>query len=481
MASMTIRQLDDATKSRLRLRAARNGRSMEDEVRTILRAAAAEDDSAQLPPTRGRRPQRSGTVAPEGRANERANPGSGAQRVLLIIGGGIAAYKSLDLIRRLKEQGLAVRCILTKAAQEFVTPLSAGALSGERAYTDLFDQIAEFDVGHIRLARDADLVVVAPATADLIARMAGGHAEDLASAVLLATDCQVLVAPAMNPHMWAHPATRRNLARLVQDGIAVVGPNIGEMAEAGEAGLGRMAEPLEIIAAALPLLTALGSEQSLIGKRVLVTSGPTHEPIDPVRYIANRSSGKQGHAIAAAAAAAGAQVILVSGPVHIADPAGVETVQVETARDMLAAVTKALPADVAIFAAAVADWRVDKPNAAKIKKQSRASPTIDLVENPDILATVARTVKPRPQLVIGFAAETNHLLEHAKAKLASKGCDWILANDVSAEAGVMGGDRNTVHLVTASGVESWPPLSKEEVARALVARIAQALAGAAGE
>jgi phosphopantothenoylcysteine decarboxylase/phosphopantothenate--cysteine ligase len=285
----------------------------------------------------------------------------------------------------------------------------------------------------------------------------------------------------MNPHMWAHPATRRNLARLVQDGIAVVGPNIGEMAEAGEAGLGRMAEPLEIIAAALPLLTALGSEQSLIGKRVLVTSGPTHEPIDPVRYIANRSSGKQGHAIAAAAAAAGAQVILVSGPVHIADPAGVETVQVETARDMLAAVTKALPADVAIFAAAVADWRVDKPNAAKIKKQSRASPTIDLVENPDILATVARTVKPRPQLVIGFAAETDHLLEHAKAKLASKGCDWILANDVSAEAGVMGGDRNTIHLVTASGVESWPPLSKEEVARALVARIAQALAGAAGE
>jgi phosphopantothenoylcysteine decarboxylase/phosphopantothenate--cysteine ligase len=398
--------------------------------------------------------------------------------VLLVVGGGIAAYKALELIRRLKERDLAVRCILTTAAQEFITPLSAGALAGERAFTDLFDAASEFDVGHIRLARDADLIVVAPATADLLAKMAGGHADDLASAVLLATDRPVLVAPAMNPHMWAHPATRRNLARLADDGVAVIGPNAGEMAEAGEAGVGRMAEPLEIVVATLSHLGPAGISGALAGKRVIVTSGPTHEPIDPVRYIANRSSGKQGHAIAAAAAAAGADVTLVSGPVNLPDPVGVKTVKVETARDMLAAVTQALPADVAVFAAAVADWRVVQPTANKIKKQAGGSPTLGLVENPDILATVAQNARARPRLVVGFAAETEHIIEHAKAKLARKGCDWIVANDVSAAGGAMGGDRNTVHLVTAQGVESWPPQSKDKVARALVRRIADTLAGA---
>ena len=356
--------------------------------------------------------------------------------------------------------------------------MSAGALAGERAFTDLFDAATEFDVGHIRLAREADLIVVAPATADLMARMAGGLASDLASAVLLATDRPVLIAPAMNPRMWEHPATRRNLARLVDDGVAVVGPNAGEMAEAGEAGIGRMAEPLEIVAAAMPFLDNAGNRRALVGRRVVVTSGPTHEPIDPVRYIANRSSGKQGHAIAAAAAAAGADVTLVSGPVNLADPAGVKVVKVETAQDMLAAVTKALPADVAVFAAAVADWRVDRPNAGKIKKQPGGTPKLGLVENPDILASVAHRTSGRPRLVIGFAAETDHIIAHAKTKLARKGCDWIIANDVSAASGVMGGDQNTVHLVTAGGVESWPPQSKDEVARALVARIAESLAGA---
>ena len=471
MASITIRQLDDDLKQRLRLRAVRNGRSMEDEARTILRQVAALESEAA----------RQG-AAPAGGAAERAQldriPAPGTRRVLLIIGGGIAAYKSLDLIRRLKEHGLAVRCILTRAAQEFVTPLAAGALSAERVFTDLFDLTTEFDVGHIRLAREADLIVVAPATADLLAKMAGGHADDLASTVLLATDRPVLVAPAMNPRMWEHPATRRNLARLAGDGVAVVGPNAGEMAEAGEAGIGRMAEPLEIAAAALPLLGKDDRDKPLAGRRMIVTSGPTHEPIDPVRYIANRSSGKQGHAIAAAAAAAGADVTLVSGPVNLPDPLGVSTVKIETAQEMFAAVTAALPADVAVFAAAVADWRVDQPNANKIKKQAGGSPTLGLVENPDILSAVAHDANIRPCLVIGFAAETEHIIEHAKAKLARKGCDWIVANDVSATSGVMGGDRNTVHLVTAQGVESWPPQSKEQVAHALVARIADVLAGA---
>jgi phosphopantothenoylcysteine decarboxylase/phosphopantothenate--cysteine ligase len=399
-------------------------------------------------------------------------------RILLIIGGGIAAYKSLDLIRRLKERGVSVRCILTKAAQEFITPLAAGTLAGQKVFTDLFDPDSEFDVGHIRLARDTDLIVVAPATADLMAKMAHGLADDLASAVLLATDRSVLLAPAMNPLMWQHPATRRNAAQLALDGIAMVGPNAGEMAEQGESGIGRMAEPLEIVAAIENLLSA-SADKPLAGRRVIVTSGPTHEPIDPVRYLANRSSGKQGHAIAAAASAAGAEVVLVRGPVNLPDPARVEVRKVETAGQMLAAVEDSLPADVAIFAAAVADWRPAEPGGQKIKKGIGA-PNLSLTENPDILATIARRNSKRPRLVIGFAAETEKVIEHAQQKLARKGCDWIVANDVSAATGVMGGDRNAVHLVTAAGVESWPSQSKQEVAKALISRIAHALAAEHG-
>ena len=395
-----------------------------------------------------------------------------SRRILLIIGGGIAAYKSLDLIRRLQDRGARVRCILTAAAEHFVTPLAAGALTGERAFTDLFDAQGEFDVGHIRLARDTDIIVVAPATADLMARMAGGHADDLAAAVLLATDKPILIAPAMNPRMWAARPTQRNLAQLKADGVHIVGPNSGEMAERGEAGLGRMAEPLEIAAAAATLLSGGGA---LAGKRLIVTSGPTTEPIDPVRFIANRSSGKQGHAIAAAAAAAGADVVLVSGPVNLPDPPGVSVVRIETAQQMLTAVENALPADVAVFAAAVADWRPRSVSASKIKKQRSGPPTLELIENPDILSTIAHRQSGRPQLVIGFAAETDEVLLNAKAKLAKKGCDWILANDVSPATGIMGGDVNTVNLVTPAGVESWPPQSKDDVARALIARIAAAL------
>jgi phosphopantothenoylcysteine decarboxylase/phosphopantothenate--cysteine ligase len=490
MASITIRNLDEDVKTRLRLRAARNGRSMEEELRQILAA-----ESQTPPPMRGKsanevRREGGKQVArvsdsePAVPSPVPAGPASGTiaatlhgRRILLIIAGGIAAYKSLDLIRRLRERGASVRVIMTVAAQEFVTPLSAGAIAGERAYIDLFDSVTEFDIGHIRLARDTDLVVVAPATADLMAKMANGHADDLASTVLLATDKPVLIAPAMNPHMWSSPATRRNFARLAEDGIAVVGPNAGEMAETGEAGVGRMAEPLEIVAA---IEAALGAQPAppagpLAGKRVLVTSGPTHEPIDPVRYIANRSSGKQGHAIAQAAAAAGAEVTLVCGPVQIPDPAGVAAVHVESAREMLAAVQKALPADVAVFAAAVADWRVAAAGAQKIKKLAAGAPQLMLVENPDILATVAHMKTRRPRLVVGFAAETEHVIANAKTKLKKKGCDWIVANDVSVETGIMGGDLNTVHLVTAEGVESWPRQSKDEVARSLVARIAAAL------
>jgi phosphopantothenoylcysteine decarboxylase / phosphopantothenate---cysteine ligase len=462
LASLTVRQLDDKLKKLLRLRAARHGRSMEDEVRVILREAAATGGDILenfAPLTR-----------PSARPTEARR-----QRILLIIGGGIAAYKSLDLIRRLQDRGAAVRCILTPAAQQFVTPLAAGALAGERAYTDLFDPQSEFDVGHIRLARDADLVIVAPTTADLLAKMAGGHADDLASAVLLATDKPILIAPAMNPQMWAKKATQRNLAQLAADGVHLVGPNAGEMAERGEAGIGRMAEVLEIAAAAEALWRRGGV---LTGKRVLVTSGPTAEPIDPVRFIANRSSGKQGHAIATAAAAAGAEVVLVHGPVNLPDPPGVSVVRIETARQMLEAVERALPADVAIFAAAVADWRTEDAGTHKIKKQQGRIPTLKLVENPDILATIAHRKSGRPPLVIGFAAETDDVIANAKTKLAKKGCDWILVNDVSPQTGIMGGDANTVHLVTAAGVEDWPTQSKEDVARMLVDRIADALGGA---
>jgi phosphopantothenoylcysteine decarboxylase / phosphopantothenate---cysteine ligase len=402
------------------------------------------------------------------------------KRILLIIGGGIAAYKSLDLIRRLRELGAEVRVVMTQAAQEFITPLSAGAIAGRHVYVDLFDWRAEFDIGHIRLARDTDLVVVAPATADLMAKMAGGHADDIASTVLLATDKPVLVAPAMNPHMWSNAATRRNLAQLVADGIAVVGPNAGEMAEQGEAGVGRMAEPLEIVAAVeARLIAEHKGAQPLSGRRMLVTAGPTHEPIDPVRYIANRSSGKQGFAIARAAVAAGADVTLVTGPVSLADPPGVRLIKVESAREMLAEVERALPVDAAVFAAAVADWRVAAPGAQKLKKGASDTPKLDLIENPDILATVARHRSKRPSLVIGFAAETEDIIKNARAKLDRKGCDWIVANDVSPATGVMGGDRNSVHLVTRDGVESWPDEDKQTVADKLVARIAAALAAAA--
>ena len=407
-------------------------------------------------------------------------------RILLVIGGGIAAYKSLDLIRRLRERGFGVRCILTAGAQQFVTPLAAAALSGAKAHTSLWDDEAE--IGHIRLARDASLVVVAPATANLMAQMAGGHASNLASTVLLATTLPILIAPAMNVRMWLHPATQRNLAILQTDGVRVVGPGEGAMAEA-EHGPGRMAEPLEIVAAVEGMLAegapdgarrAPGETRSapsgaapLAGRHVLVTSGPTHEPIDPVRYIANRSSGRQGHAIAAAAAAAGARVTLVSGPVTIPSPPGVDTVRVESAREMLAAVEAALPADIAVFAAAVADWRAAEPAPEKMKKSGGGIAPLRLAENPDILATIARRSEGRPALVVGFAAETERVVEHARAKLARKGCDLIVANDVSPAGGVFGGTDNAVHLVTAAGVETWPRLPKGEVARRLVARLAE--------
>jgi len=401
-----------------------------------------------------------------------------AKRILLIVGGGIAAYKALDLIRRLRERGASVRAVMTPAAQEFVTPLSVGALTADHVFTDLFDRQDEQDVGHIRLARDTDLILVAPATADLMAKLANGHANDLASAVLLATDRPVLMAPAMNPRMWAHPATRRNRATLAKDGVRFVGPGKGEMAERGEAGEGRMAEPLEIVAAVETLLD--GGDKPLADRRIIVTSGPTHEPIDPVRYIANRSSGKQGHAIAAALAKLGADVRLVSGPVTIADPAGVTTTHVETARQMQAAVEALLPADAAVFVAAVADWRTAAESDEKIKKVAgEGAPALQMVENPDILAGVGHHAR-RPVLVVGFAAETQSVLKNAKAKLKKKGADFIVANDVSqasgiGEVGVMGGDRNRVRIVSKSGVEEWPEMGKDEVAARLAALIAERL------
>lgn len=391
------------------------------------------------------------------------------KRILLIIGGGIAAYKCLDLIRRLKERGAFVRVVLTKAGTEFVTPLSAAALSGERVFQDLFDLTDEAEMGHIQLSRAADLVVVAPATADLIAKMATGRADDLASTALLATDKPVLIAPAMNVRMWQHPATRRNIALLEQDNVLQVGPNEGAMA-CNEFGPGRMAEPAEILAS---ISAALASpNQSLSGKKVLVTSGPTHEPIDPVRFIANRSSGKQGHAIAAAAQEAGAEVVLISGPVRLADPHGVTTLHVETAAEMLETLQSELPADVLVMAAAVADWRVEQINVNKTKKQKGAGPApLKLRENPDILATIGNSSDRRPQLVIGFAAETESLLENADAKLKSKGADWIVANDVSPANNVFGGDQNTVKILSKTGVDSLPKLTKAAVATTLVERM----------
>ena len=405
------------------------------------------------------------------------------QQILLIIGGGIAAYKCLDLVRRIKEQGLGVRAVLTDAGQNFVTPLSVSALTGEKVLTDLFDLDDESEIGHIRLSRQCDLIVVAPATADLIAKMAGGHANDLASAVLLATDKPVLVFPAMNPHMWHHPATRRNVSQLCQDGVLVVDPSVGEMAESGEAGQGRLPEVTDILAEIKKGLARRGgtltkqTDHSLAGRHVLVTSGPTHEPIDPVRYIANRSSGKQGHAIAAAAARAGARTTLISGPAQVSDPPGVRTVKVETGEQMLAAVLDNLPADIAIFTAAVADWRVENVKANKIKKgKDGKSPKFELVENTDILETVGRSRKNRPQLVIGFAAETRNVIASAQKKRKDKFADWIIANDVSPETGIMGGNNNMVHIVDSDGVESWEEMRKDDVAEKIIQRAARYLA-----
>lgn len=393
------------------------------------------------------------------------------KRILLIISGGIAAYKSLDLIRQLRKAGAWVTPVMTGSAREFVTPLSVSALAEEKVYQDLFDLTDEAEMGHIELSRSADLIVVAPATANLMAKMAQGLADDLASTLLLATDTQVLVAPAMNVRMWDHPATQRNIATLRADGVSFVGPNEGEMA-CGEFGPGRMSEPHEIVSA----IQAEFEEGPLTGRRILVTSGPTHEPIDPVRYIANRSSGAQGTAIARALTALGAEVVFVTGPADAARPDRARIVEVETAQEMLEAVEGVLPVDAAVFAAAVADWRVDGASNSKIKKQAGALPTLGFKENPDILATVSQLKQGRPELVVGFAAETDDVIAHATAKRDRKGCDWIVANDVSPETGIMGGSENAVTLISDEGAESWPRMGKDAVAEELAARIAKALA-----
>ncbi|WP_299984567.1 bifunctional phosphopantothenoylcysteine decarboxylase/phosphopantothenate--cysteine ligase CoaBC [uncultured Ruegeria sp.] len=393
-----------------------------------------------------------------------------SKRILLIIGGGIAAYKSLDLIRRLRERGAAVTPVLTRAAKEFVTPLSVSALAGEKVYQDLFDLTDEAEMGHIQLSRSADLIVVAPATADLMAKMAGGLANDLASTLLMATDTPVLCAPAMNVRMWEHPATRRNHVQLEADGVRFVGPNEGDMA-CGEYGPGRMSEPLEIVAA-IETHFAVGP---LAGKRVLVTSGPTHEPIDPVRYIANRSSGAQGTAVARALAALGADVTFVTGPADVSPPDGVNVVRVETAQQMSDAVDDALPVDAGVFAAAVADWRVSGASDRKLKKSRDGLPALEFAENPDILKRIAHMESGRPTLVVGFAAETDNVIEHATAKRARKGCDWIVANDVSPTTGIMGGSENAVILISDDGAEEWPRMAKDDVAKRLASKIADAL------
>jgi phosphopantothenoylcysteine decarboxylase/phosphopantothenate--cysteine ligase len=394
------------------------------------------------------------------------------KRILLVIAGGIAAYKSLELIRRLRDRGVAVRCVMTKAAAEFVTPLSVASLSEDKVYSDLFSLTDESEMGHIRLSREADLLVVAPATAGLMARMAAGMADDLAATTLLASDKPILVAPAMNALMWAHPATQANIATLAARGIRRVGPNAGDLA-CGEVGSGRMAEPMEILAA---IEAYFSDDRRLAGRRALVTSGPTREAIDPVRYISNHSSGKQGHAIAAALAALGAETVLVSGPTQEPTPAGVRFVAIESATEMLAATEANLPVDVAVMAAAVSDWRIETVATQKLKKNGKGPPSLRLTENPDILATVARRSNDRPTLVIGFAAETENVVANATEKRRRKGCDWILANDVSSGSGVFGGDRNTIHLVDGETVEDWPVLTKQEVASRLAERIAVVLA-----
>ncbi|MGB7287378.1 MAG: bifunctional phosphopantothenoylcysteine decarboxylase/phosphopantothenate--cysteine ligase CoaBC, partial [Salaquimonas sp.] len=467
MASITIRNLDEKAKQALRERAARNGRSMEEEARLLLSGSTQDQSgcasninnsqsSVSTPPVMEAKVSKSSASVAE---QFSGFPAAG-KKVLLVITGGIAAYKCLDLIRRLRERGVAVRPVMTKAAEQFVTPLSVGALAANKVYTDLFDREDEQDVGHIRLARECDLVLVAPCTADFMAKMASGHANDLASTILLATNQPVLLAPAMNPAMWQHPANRRNFETLKLDGIHFIGPRSGEMAESGEAGTGRMAEPMEILEAVGDLLDA--RQKPLLGKRAIVTSGPTQEPIDPVRYIANRSSGKQGHAIAEALAELGAEVILVSGPVNIASPRKVETIKVNTAREMQAAVEAALPADIAVMVAAVADWRTKDAADEKMKKQDGKGPdSLELTENPDILKGLGHH-KKRPNLLIGFAAETQNIEKHAKAKLKRKKADWIIANDVSTDtgiggaSGVMGGDQNRVNIVSEAGIEAWP-------------------------
>jgi phosphopantothenoylcysteine decarboxylase/phosphopantothenate--cysteine ligase len=398
------------------------------------------------------------------------------RRILLIIGGGIAAYKVLETVRLLKRSGAKTRVILTSAGAKFVTEFSLVHLTGNRVYTDLFDISGEIEMGHIELSRDADLLVVAPATADLMAKMAHGHANDLASTALIATDKPVVIAPAMNVRMWHHRATQRNLAMLKEDGIVVVGPGDGDMA-CGEYGLGRLAEPVEIVAAIRRTLAP--NQQALSGRSALVTAGPTHEPIDPVRYISNRSSGKQGYAIAAALAAAGVRTTLISGPTDLDELASVRNVHVQTATEMLAAVRAEMPVDIGVFAAAVADWRAEIPQASKIKKDAADTErmVLHLVENPDILNIIAEDKKLRPGLVIGFAAETDDLIKNAKEKLTKKSADWIVANDVGHERGVMGGERNRVHLLTREGVDNWSEMDKVEVAERLVRRIAQELSG----
>lgn len=455
MASITIRNLTDEAKQKLRLNAAKNQRSMEEEARHLLTSG----ESNEIVPLE---------------ASSKEMQSLQSKSILLIMSGGVAAYKALDLIRRLKERGAKVTVVMTKAATEFVTPLAAGSLSGGHVYTDLFSKNDEHDIGHIRLARSADLIIVAPATADRIAKMANGIADDLAGAIFLAARCPILVAPAMNPAMWSHPATERNVARLKADGIKMIGPERGEMAERGEAGLGRMSEPLRIVAASESLLNCVA--KPLTGKHIIVTSGPTHEPIDPVRYLANRSSGKQGHAIAAALQRLGAKVTLVSGPVAISDPEGVTTIHVETAVQMLAAVSHALPADAAIFVAAVADWRSAESSSKKIKKQQgQSAPIIKMVENPDILATIGHSPN-RPKLVIGFAAETDDLIKNGQKKLDQKGADFILANDVSIAkdgSSVMGGDQNRISVISRDNVEMWLQMSKQQVAQKIAEKIAR--------
>ncbi|WP_142416173.1 bifunctional phosphopantothenoylcysteine decarboxylase/phosphopantothenate--cysteine ligase CoaBC [Bartonella massiliensis] len=449
MASLTIRNLSSETKEALRIRAAQNGVSMEEEARRLL--------SNPIIPT-----------IPSSQASAVELQSLQSKSLLLIIGGSIAAYKALDLIRRLKERGAHLNVIMTKAAQKFITPLAAEALNGGRVYTDLFSREEEHDIGHIRLARDADLIILAPATANRIAKIAHGIGDDLADCVLLAARCPLLIAPAMNPAMWAHPATVRNVAQLRADGVHIIGPESGNMAEHDETGYGRMSEPLNIIAAIEALLN--GHEKPLSGRHFIITSGPTHEPIDPVRYIANRSSGKQGHAIATTLAHLGAKVTLICGPVNLADPQEVKTIHVETAQQMLQAVQEALPADGAIFVAAVCDWRTQTQSLHKIKKNAhKTPPSLPMVENPDILATIGHAPN-RPLLVIGFAAETCDIIANAQKKCSEKGADFILANDISLQpdgTSVMGSDTNQIYLVSKEKVEQWPPMRKQHVAQKL--------------